>query len=181
MSHPASDIPPHDPRKKCSFNEAGVCECMNSAGLPFELNLFIRASVISPWHWGNRRPSESWHLCHGWWSRRWTPICRYPITTNSKPVAIRRLWLDWERRDGWQKKKSVVFVSRSLHMFLIRFSNLQTQTHVREEKPATTSQTQRLNPAGHLWLKVPGANFTITSESLLKSISRIGHSSVTPL
>lgn len=70
MSHPASDIPPRDPRKEWSFNEVGVCECMNSAGLPFELNLFIRASVISLWYRGNRRPSESWHLCHGWWSRQ---------------------------------------------------------------------------------------------------------------
>lgn len=129
MSHPASDIPPRDPRKKWSFNEVGVCECMNSTGLPFELNLFIRASVISLWYWGNRRPSESWHLCHGWRSRRGGehPICLYPWPPIPDPVQY--VGFDWTETDKRWKKESDVFVERSADIYTCSLLDFCNETH----------------------------------------------------
>lgn len=42
--HPAAD-----PGTEQRFNEVCICQCMNGAGLPFEVNLVICADVISPW------------------------------------------------------------------------------------------------------------------------------------
>lgn len=128
MSHPTADISPCDPRKKWSFNEVRVCKCMNSTGLPFELNLFIRASVISLWYWGTRRPSESWHLCHGWWSRQGGEhpsayIPDHQFQTQSDTSAHTGMKKITGRGKKSIQYKSDVFVARSSCRYLHVFPN----------------------------------------------------------
>ena len=86
MWHRASDIPPLDPaEKKWRFHEAGACEHMNGAELPFELNLFGRgAGPISPRRRCVLSRDVSCVTAGGAGREVTTPVRRRPWSTGSK-------------------------------------------------------------------------------------------------
>lgn len=104
MSHPSSDNLLNDPRKKWSFNEVRVCECMNSIWIKSIHPCQCDFSVVL------RKPKALWVVTFVPWlveqAGRWTPICLYPWPQIPNPLQYTDF--AWNEKDKGKGNHSVI-------------------------------------------------------------------------